>query len=56
MKPNAPSQPVWLVGMILGLIGIISRFVAIPSVSPNAFYILAAGFVALALGTTLKGL
>ncbi len=56
MKPNAPSQPVWLIGIILGLVGIISHFVAIPSISPNAFYVLMAGFVALALGTTLKGM
>jgi hypothetical protein len=54
MKPSAPSQLIWALGLILGILGIIGRFVAIQGVSQNAFWLVLAGFLLLAFGTSFK--
>ena len=56
MKTNAPKQITWLIAIIVGLLGIIGHFVAIPFVTENQFWLVSAGFVILALGTMLKDL
>jgi hypothetical protein len=54
MKPSAPTTLVWILGLILGILGIIGHF--IPGVISTAgFWLLLIGFVLLALGTSLKG-
>jgi hypothetical protein len=55
MKPSAPSKPFWILGIVLGLLGILGHFASIDVLSPNAFYLVLGGFILLALGTTLKG-
>ncbi len=55
MKLSAPTQPVWIIAVVLGCLGILGHFVTIPTVSANAFYLVAAGFVLLAAATMLKG-
>ena len=55
MKLSAPKKSTWMVGVILGGLGIVSAFVAIPTLSANAFWLVAAGFAALVLGTMLDG-
>ena len=56
MNLSAPTKPVFLIAVILGILGIVGTFVAIPVVSANAFWILAAGFVILTVSTLLKGM
>lgn len=57
MKPNAPMQVTWLIGLILGILGLVGHFVhTIPVLSEYSYGLTAAGFVVLALGTSLKGL
>ena len=57
MKTNAPKQITWLIGLILGILGLLGHFVhTIPVVSEYSYGLTAAGFIILALGTTLKGL
>jgi hypothetical protein len=56
MKLNAPKKMTWLLAVILGLLGLLSTFVAIPFVSLYAFWFVFAGFGVLTLGTFLKGL
>ena len=55
MKLNAPTQGLWLIAVILGVLGILGRFVAIAYVSANSFWLVALGFVVLVVGTKLKG-
>ena len=56
MKLNAPKNLTWLLALILGVVGLIGYFVAIPIVSVYAFWFVFAGFALLALGCFLKGL
>jgi membrane-associated PAP2 superfamily phosphatase len=54
MKPSAPSRVVWIIGLILGIIGIIGHFVTGDFFTTYNYWFLVAGFVLLALGTTFK--
>ena len=56
MNLSAPQKATWWVGVILGVIGIVSNLVQIPVFSSIAFLLLILGWVALVLGTYLKGL
>jgi hypothetical protein len=56
MQLNAPKQITWLIAVIIGAAGILSYLVTIPGLSPSAFWLVAVGFVLLALGTFMKGL
>ncbi len=56
MKLNAPTQNVWLIAVIVGVLGIVGTFVAIPFVSVYAFWFVVVGFALLVLSTLLKGL
>ena len=55
MKLNAPTQLVWIISVIVGVLGILGTFITIPIVSVYAFWFVAVGFVVLALATFLKG-
>ena len=52
--PSAPSRFVWIIGLILGIIGIIGHFVTVDFITTYNYWFLFAGFVLLALGTTFK--
>lgn len=54
IKPTAPSKYVWIIGLILGILGITGHFVAIDFLSRYNFGFLLAGFVLLAVGTTFR--
>lgn len=56
MKLNAPKKNTWLVAVVIGVIGIIAKFVAIPFLSIYAFWLVVVAFVLLVLATYLKGL
>jgi hypothetical protein len=56
MKLNSPKTTTWWIAVILGGLGIIGNFVALPIVSGIAFWLVAVAFVLLALATALKGL
>ncbi len=56
MKPTAPSKYVWIIGLILGILGIIGHYVSIDFLSTYNYALLLAGFVLLAAGTTFKEL
>ena len=56
MKPSAPTTIIWIIGLISGILGIIGHFVNIPFISVYSFWLILAGFVLLALGTTFKGI
>ena len=50
MKFNAPAQITFFVALALVVLALLSRFTPIPSVTPNAFWILLAGYVVLVIG------
>jgi len=56
MKPSAPKVITWWVAVILGALGILASLVTVPVLSGFAFWLLAIGFLLLALATVVKGL
>lgn len=56
MKPSAPQKITWIIGMILGILGILGHFTQVEFISEYSFTLLMVGFIALALGTSLKGI
>jgi hypothetical protein len=56
MKLSAPKKVTWWIAVIVGVIGLVGLFVTLPVVGGNAKYLVAFGFVLLALATYLKGL
>jgi hypothetical protein len=55
MAQSAPTKYVWVLGLILGLLGIIGHFIKIPFVTEYNYILLLIGFTLLALGTMFKG-
>lgn len=55
MKTNAPKQVTWWVAVIIGAAGILANFVTIPVLSGFSFWLVAIGFILLALATVLRG-
>jgi hypothetical protein len=56
MKLNAPTRITWFVSLILGLLSLLSYFVAIPFVTVNMYWFMGLGWLLLVLSTLLKGL
>ena len=56
MKPSAPSVVVWIIGLILGILGIIGHFFSVDILTTYNYWLLLVGFALLALGTTFKGI
>lgn len=55
MKFNAPSQVTFLISVLLAALAVLSRFVVIPNVTPNALWILLIGYVVLVIGCMYRG-
>jgi len=56
MKLSAPKNTTWWVAVVAGVLGVVGNFVSIPFVSNYSFFLVAVGFVLLALATYLKDL
>jgi hypothetical protein len=56
MNFSAPKQITWWVAVIVGAVGILAYLVTIPVLSGFAFWLLAVGFVLLAVATAVKSL
>ncbi len=56
MKPSAPSKWVWILGLVLGILGLVGHFVYIDFLTEYNFTLLFAGFALLAIGTSVKEL
>lgn len=56
MQTNAPKFVTWVVAVVIGCLGILGYFVAIPFVSVYAFWFVVVGFVIVALGSVIKGM
>ena len=56
LKLSAPSQIVWIIALILGVVGVIATFVVIPTISAFAFWLVAAGWAHLLIATAMRGM
>ncbi len=56
MKLSAPTQAVWTIAVVLGVIGILGHVVPIAAVAGYSFWLVSLGFILLTLGTLLKGM
>lgn len=56
MKASAPKNITWIIGLVCGILGIIGHFAQVQTISEHSFNLLLVGFIALALGTSLKGI
>ena len=56
MKLSAPKTITWWIAVVAGVLGILGNFVALPVVGGFSFWLLALGFVLLAVATSTKGL
>jgi hypothetical protein len=53
LKLSAPSQIAWIIALILGVVGVIAKFVVIPTVSTYDFWLVAVGWVVLLVATVM---
>jgi hypothetical protein len=56
MKLSAPSQIVWIIALILGVVGVLATLVVIPTISAFAFWLVAAGWALLLIATMMRGM
>ena len=56
MKLSKPKNVTWWIAVIVGVLGIIAHFVAIPFISTYSFWFVVFGLVLLALATYFKDL
>jgi len=57
MKYSAPKQITWIIGLILGIVGILANLMALPVITPViGFWLLAVGWALMIIATITKGL
>lgn len=56
MQLSAPKQLTWFIAVILGVLGFIGNFIAIPVISNLAFWLVFLGFAIFAVATFMDGL
>jgi uncharacterized membrane protein HdeD (DUF308 family) len=55
MNLNAPTQVVWIIALILGIVGILATLVTIPIITPViGFWLVVAGWALLLIATVLR--
>ncbi len=54
MRPAAPSKLIWILGLIVGILGILVHFIHVEDLSAYDFWLLLAGFTLLAVGTSYR--
>jgi hypothetical protein len=56
MQLSAPTQIVWIISLVLGLVGLIGALVTIPFVTGIAFWLVLIGLIIMLVATMLKGM
>jgi len=56
LKLSAPKETTWIVAVIAGVVGLLMNFGVFSLGGISAFFLVALGFVILAVATTVKGL
>ena len=56
MKLNAPTQVVWIIALILGIVGLLANLTTIPVITPVlGFWLVVVGWALLLIATVLRG-
>ena len=53
---SAPKNITWWIAIVLGVLGLLGSFMAIPVISGLSFWLLFLGFALLAVATMIEGL
>jgi hypothetical protein len=56
MRLSAPKNLTWWIAVILGVLGFLGNFVALPVIGGLSFWLLFLGFAILAIATAVEGL
>ena len=56
MKLSAPKQITWIIAVVLGVLGLLGTFVALPVIGAYSVWLLFLGFAILAVATLVDGL
>ncbi|MDX1402155.1 MAG: hypothetical protein R3245_09555 [Kiloniellales bacterium] len=56
MKTNAPKQVTWIIAVVVGVLGLLGNFVTLPVIGGFSFWLLALGFVILAVASVMEGM
>ena len=56
MKLSAPKNVTWWIAVVLGVLGLLGNFVALPVIGSFSFWLLVLGFAILAVATFVEGL
>lgn len=56
MKLSAPKQVTWIIAVVLGVLGLLGNFAALPLVGGSGFWLVFLGFALLAIATLVDGL
>jgi hypothetical protein len=56
MKLSAPSQVIWIIALILGIVGILGAMGVIAALATYAFWLVVAGWVLLLIATVMRGM
>lgn len=54
-NPSAPKKITWVIGLVCGILGIIGHYAQVEILTEHNYLLLLAGFIVLAIGTTLRG-
>ncbi len=54
--PSSPNKITWIIALICGILGIVGHYVNVQILTEYNYVLLLAGFIILAVGTTLRGL
>jgi hypothetical protein len=55
MRLNAPKKATWWISLILAILGVLGALIAIPVLTPLAFWLVLVAFILLLLGSSVKG-
>jgi hypothetical protein len=56
MNLSAPTTVIFVISLILAVLAVLATFVAIPVISPNAFWVAIIAWIVLAIGNLMKGI
>ncbi len=54
LSPSAPNRTLWILGIIIGVLGIIAHYYHIDRLSEYNYEMVMVGFLLLVLGTTFR--
>lgn len=56
MSVSAPNKIIWIIGLVSGILGIIGHYTRVEFLTEHNYILLLIGFIALAVGTSFKGI